>query len=50
VALTGWGQPDDLKRAASAGFDCHLVKPIEPDTLERIIRELPGKEASAPAA
>lgn len=29
VALTGWGQPDDRRRSADAGFDRHLVKPIE---------------------
>jgi CheY-like chemotaxis protein/two-component sensor histidine kinase len=50
VALTGWGQPDDRKRARSAGFDCHLVKPVEPHALERLIREMPGKEVRTPAA
>jgi PAS domain S-box-containing protein len=37
VALTGWGQADDKKRAAEAGFDEHLTKPLDPDQLARVI-------------
>lgn len=37
VALTGWGQESDKRRAIDAGFDCHLTKPAEPDELERLI-------------
>ncbi len=37
VALTGWGQADDKKRAADAGFDEHLTKPVDPDLLTRVI-------------
>ncbi|MEO8017051.1 MAG: ATP-binding protein [Pseudomonadota bacterium] len=37
VALTGWGQADDKQRAADAGFDQHLTKPVDPDLLARII-------------
>lgn len=33
VALTGWGQPDDRRRTGQAGFDRHLVKPLEMDQL-----------------
>ena len=33
VAMTGWGQPDDRRRAMEAGFDAHLVKPVAIDTL-----------------
>jgi CheY-like chemotaxis protein len=33
VALTGYGQPDDRRRAVEAGFDAHLVKPVNPDAL-----------------
>jgi CheY-like chemotaxis protein len=29
VALSGWGQEDDLQKSADAGFDHHLVKPVE---------------------
>ena len=34
VALTGWGQQEDRRKSAEAGFDQHLVKPIEPGELE----------------
>jgi signal transduction histidine kinase/ActR/RegA family two-component response regulator len=33
IALTGYGQEDDRRRALEAGFDEHLVKPVEPDAL-----------------
>ncbi|HEX7988007.1 MAG TPA: response regulator, partial [Duganella sp.] len=35
LALTGWGQSDARRRTVEAGFDHHLVKPVE---LEQIIR------------
>jgi PAS domain S-box-containing protein len=37
VAVTGWGQEEDKRRARLAGFDYHLTKPTEPDHLERLI-------------
>jgi PAS domain S-box-containing protein len=37
VALTGWGQEDDQRRALEAGFDCHLTKPADPELLEELI-------------
>jgi two-component system CheB/CheR fusion protein len=40
VALTGWGQQEDRRRTAEAGFDHHLVKPPEPKLLERLLSEL----------
>ncbi len=40
VAITGYGQDSDRRRAHGAGFDVHLVKPIEPGQLLRIIHEL----------
>jgi PAS domain S-box-containing protein len=40
VALTGWGQQEDRRRSAEAGFDHHLVKPPEPKTLEGILADL----------
>jgi PAS domain S-box-containing protein len=39
AALTGWGQLEDRRRTADAGFDHHLVKPIEPALLERLLAE-----------
>jgi signal transduction histidine kinase len=38
VALTGWGQEDDRRRSEAAGFDEHLVKPAELETIERVCR------------
>lgn len=40
VALTGYGQPDDRKRAAEAGFDDHLIKPIDLEALEQLLARL----------
>jgi PAS domain S-box-containing protein len=41
AALTGWGQPDDRRRTAEAGFDHHLVKPVEPKAIESLLAALP---------
>ena len=41
VALTGYGLPDDLRRSQQAGFDAHLVKPVDPARLAALIREGP---------
>jgi CheY-like chemotaxis protein len=38
VAVTGYGQPEDLRRSVEAGFDDHLVKPVGPDALARVLR------------
>jgi two-component system, chemotaxis family, CheB/CheR fusion protein len=43
VALTGWGQEEDRIRARDAGFDHHMVKPVEPALLEKLIAELPRR-------
>ncbi|MDF3009833.1 MAG: response regulator, partial [Burkholderiales bacterium] len=37
IALTGYGQPDSLRRARDAGFDEYITKPIDPDRLMRLI-------------
>jgi CheY-like chemotaxis protein len=39
VALSGWGQEGDKRRAAEAGFDAHLTKPANPSVLERLLAE-----------
>ncbi len=39
VALTGWGQDEDRRRSQEAGFDHHLVKPVEIATLDALLRE-----------
>jgi len=37
VAVTGWGQEEDRRRAKAAGFDHHLTKPVDPEAISRII-------------
>ena len=37
IALTGYGLPEDRRRAAAAGFDRHLIKPIDFDQLDRLL-------------
>jgi PAS domain S-box-containing protein len=41
VALTGWGQADDRRRAMEAGFDHHLIKPVDHDFLMRLVASVP---------
>jgi len=36
IAVTGWGQPDDKRKALAAGFDHHFTKPIGKETLHSI--------------
>ena len=40
VALTGYGLPHDRARATESGFDRHILKPVEPSVLFRILREM----------
>lgn len=40
VALTGWGQASDRAKTAAAGFDHHLVKPVDPTTVHQMIVKL----------
>jgi signal transduction histidine kinase len=37
VAVTGWGQEQDKRKAREAGFDCHLVKPADPAIISRVL-------------
>jgi DNA-binding response OmpR family regulator len=37
IALTGYGQPNDRQRALDAGFDAHVVKPVDPAHLAAVI-------------
>jgi CheY-like chemotaxis protein len=40
AALTGWGQNEDKERSRQAGFDFHMVKPINPALLEDVLASL----------
>ena len=42
VALTGWGQDSDRRRSRDAGFDSHLVKPLDMDKLAELLQSLPA--------
>jgi signal transduction histidine kinase len=43
VALTGYGQPEDRQQATEAGFDAHLVKPVDPPELTRVLASIPRR-------
>jgi PAS domain S-box-containing protein len=47
VALTGWGQLEDRRRTAEAGFNHHLVKPADPKALEQVLSGLFGRNTDA---
>jgi integral membrane sensor domain MASE1/CheY-like chemotaxis protein len=47
VALTGYGQPEDRRKARGAGFDEHLVKPVDPAALQRALGERREQPATA---
>ena len=40
VAVTGWGQDKDRRRTREAGFDHHLVKPVDPQDLMTLLAKL----------
>ncbi len=39
VAITGWGQKDDIRRTEEAGFDRHLTKPVEAEALRQLLAD-----------
>jgi signal transduction histidine kinase/CheY-like chemotaxis protein len=41
IAVTGYGQPEDRRRAMEAGFNAHVVKPVNPNKLEQLVAEAP---------
>jgi len=41
IAVTGWGHPDDRRKALEAGFNLHLTKPVGPDRLEAVLLAVP---------
>jgi CheY-like chemotaxis protein len=42
AALTGWGQEEDQRRSRDAGFDAHLVKPVEREALAALLASTRG--------
>ena len=47
IALTGWGQDEDRRKSREAGFDGHMIKPVEPERLTGLLAEFPAVEVAA---
>ena len=41
IAVTGWGQDEDRQRSSEVGLNMHMVKPVEPSALEKVLAGLP---------
>ena len=50
IALTGYGSPEDQRAARDAGFDVHLVKPVESSALLRILENISRSRENADGA
>lgn len=48
VALTGYGRESDRRRTEEAGFDLHLVKPVEPLELKRLLDDWAPASSESP--
>jgi PAS domain S-box-containing protein len=48
IALTGWGQDEDRRRSQEAGFDAHLIKPVDDDVLLKLLTTLPEHGSMKP--
>ena len=40
IAVTGWGQDEDRQRSSEVGLNVHMVKPVEPSALQKLLAEL----------
>jgi signal transduction histidine kinase/ActR/RegA family two-component response regulator len=49
IAMTGYGHADDRRKALAAGFDVHLVKPVNLDALARLLTELKAPSGGEPS-
>ncbi|MGH7315885.1 MAG: ATP-binding protein, partial [Candidatus Rokuibacteriota bacterium] len=47
IALSGYGQPEDRRKVLAAGFDTHMVKPVDPTHLSVVIASLQGRRREA---
>jgi CheY-like chemotaxis protein len=48
IAVTGWGQDEDRQRSSEVGLNVHMVKPVEPSALEKLLAELSAKGSLSP--
>jgi len=50
IAQTGWGQEEDKRRTRAAGFDAHLVKPVDPMAVMKLVETAhEGRPPQAPS-
>jgi CheY-like chemotaxis protein len=47
IAMTGYGSQDDQRRTQDAGFDAHLIKPVELDALIQLLNDARARAAQA---
>ena len=40
IAVTGWGQDEDRQRSSEVGLNVHMVKPVEPSELEKLLASI----------
>jgi CheY-like chemotaxis protein len=45
IAVTGWGQQEDRRRSSEAGFDLHMVKPVDPQKLMKMLAGLQARSS-----
>src|SRR4029450_13620232 len=50
VAVTGYGSPEDRERSLLAGFDVHLVKPVDPEMLAGVLARTTAQRSPEPRA
>jgi CheY-like chemotaxis protein len=45
IAMSGYGQPEDIRKSEQAGFDRHLTKPVDPRRLANALRDIRLQES-----
>ncbi len=48
IALTGWGQAEDRRQSTDAGFDYHIIKPVDLNALKKMLDESAARTRSQP--
>lgn len=48
IALSGYGMEHDIERSLAAGFRAHLIKPVDMEALDRVLREWPASTVNGP--
>jgi CheY-like chemotaxis protein len=46
IAVTGWGQDEDRERSSEVGLNLHMVKPVEPSALEKLLAGLTSNRSA----